>query len=88
MLVFVALQCSPAAAFAAPAGSCAAGIRAPEPVAERRLATIGTTPVASTVPVQAGRAYLVEVEEQGNDALVEVLDPARRVIARSDHPER
>ena len=38
--------------------------------------------------VQPGHTYLIEVEERGNDALVEVLDSKREVIARADHPER
>lgn len=36
----------------------------------------------------AGGVYLLEVEEQGNDALVEVLDSNSQLITRADHPER
>ena len=35
-----------------------------------------------------GHVYLIEVDQRDNDALVEVLDPKNKVIARADHPER
>ncbi|MBS0378642.1 MAG: CHAT domain-containing protein [Proteobacteria bacterium] len=40
------------------------------------------------VSVLAGHAYLLEVHEHGNDALVELLDPEGRLLASADHPER
>jgi len=33
-----------------------------------------------------GHAYLIEVDERDNDALVEILDSKNEVIARADHP--
>ena len=35
-----------------------------------------------------GHRYLIEVDERGNDARVEVLDAANHAIATADHPER
>jgi CHAT domain-containing protein/tetratricopeptide (TPR) repeat protein len=35
-----------------------------------------------------GHTYLTQVDERGNDALVEVLDSRNQIIARADHPER
>src|SRR5579863_3761619 len=52
------------------------------------VSTHGTDPVSARFDVVPGHPYLVAVEEHGNDALVEVLDPAGEVVARADHPER
>lgn len=41
----------------------------------------------ATFAVIPGHAYLIEVEERENDALVEVLDPDGSVLAQSDEPE-
>jgi len=35
-----------------------------------------------------GHRYLIEVDERGNDARVELLDTANHAIATADHPER
>lgn len=55
---------------------------------DRRLPTRGTGPVQLSVSGLPGHRYLIEVEESGNDALVEVLDSAGRLATRADHPER
>lgn len=52
------------------------------------LRTQGVSPAAAEVPVVPGHSYLIQVEERGNDALVEVLDPRSQIVARADHPER
>ncbi len=57
-------------------------------MADRVLKTLGTEPVAVELAVAPGRAYLIEVEERGNDALVEVRDAQDRAVTRADHPER
>ncbi len=40
------------------------------------------------IPLIAGHTYLIQVEERGNDALIEVLDSKSHTVARADHPER
>ncbi|HXY96817.1 MAG TPA: CHAT domain-containing tetratricopeptide repeat protein [Steroidobacteraceae bacterium] len=45
-------------------------------------------PAQAGLALSPGHVYLLQVAEQGNDALVEVLDSNSRLIARSDHPER
>src|SRR4029077_14391680 len=52
------------------------------------LQTLGTEPSQTEIPLPPGRAFLLEVEERGNDAVLEVLDPESHLIARADHPER
>jgi len=52
------------------------------------LQTLGTKPAAARFSVIPGHAYLIEVAETDNDALVEVLDPRDQAMARADHPER
>ncbi|MGO9803642.1 MAG: CHAT domain-containing protein [Steroidobacteraceae bacterium] len=49
---------------------------------------MGIEPAEAVLAVVPGHSYLVQVDEQGNDALVEVLDPKNQLIARADHPER
>ena len=56
--------------------------------APRLLRTVGTEPTQVEVALRPGRAYLLQVDERGNDALAEVLDSKNQVLARSDHPER
>lgn len=76
--------------WALPAGasaSCNAALGAPA-LADGPLKTVGTGPAATRIEVLPGHAYLVEVDERDNDALVEILDSANHVIARADHPER
>jgi CHAT domain-containing protein/tetratricopeptide (TPR) repeat protein len=81
---------SPLARGAAPAPvpSCSAALAAARPIFDQRLAIVGTLPTEASIPGTAARDWLLEVREQGNDAIVEVLDSADRLIARSDHPER
>jgi CHAT domain-containing protein/tetratricopeptide (TPR) repeat protein len=57
-------------------------------VAASPLRTRGTEPAAAHVLLVPRHAYLVEVDERDNDALVEVLNSSNQVIARADHPER
>jgi CHAT domain-containing protein/tetratricopeptide (TPR) repeat protein len=51
------------------------------------LTTAGTLSVAADLALTASHSYLVEAEESGNDALLEVVEQGR-VIALADHPER
>ena len=57
-------------------------------MASAALRILGTEPAIVDFAVQPGHAYLIEVEERDDDALVEILDSKRQVIARADHPER
>ena len=50
--------------------------------------TQGLDPVTVSLLLTAGKTWLLEVEEAGNDALVEVLDVTGAVVARADNPER
>ncbi len=67
--------------------SCSAVLGAPT-FAQGPVSTHGTDPVKVRLDVVPGHPYLVEVEERGNDVLVEVVDSAENVVARADHPER
>jgi CHAT domain-containing protein len=67
--------------------SCSAVLGAPT-FTQGPVSTLGTDPVKVRFDVVPGHPYLVEVEERGNDVLVEVLDSAENVVARADHPER
>ncbi len=69
------------------APSCASALGTPV-AAEVSLRTVGRKPSTAVVSVLAGHTYLIQVEEHGNDALIEVLDLASRIVARADHPER
>jgi CHAT domain-containing protein len=52
------------------------------------LKTLGTEPATAGLAVVPGHAYLIEVDERDNDALVEILDSKNEVLVRADHPER
>jgi CHAT domain-containing protein len=67
--------------------SCSAVLGAPT-FTQGPVSTHGTDPVKIRFDVVPGHPYLVEVEERGNDVLVEVVDSAENVVARADHPER
>ena len=67
--------------------SCTGALGAPAVLAGA-LTTLGTEPAAARFVVVPGHAYLIEVDERDNDALVEVLDSKNQAIARADHPER
>ena len=67
--------------------SCISTLGAPA-VAEGPLGTRGTQPATAHVLLVPRHAYLVQVDERDNDALVEVLNSRNQVIARADHPER
>ena len=88
-LATLALTAWPAfAAFAAAAeGSCVRALGAPA-LPDRVSRTLGTEPSGVALAVAPGHEYLIEVDEQGNDALVEVRDAKDQVLARADHPER
>jgi CHAT domain-containing protein len=66
--------------------SCTRALGAP--LTRGPLKTLGTEPAAADFAVVPGHAYLIEVEERDNDALVEILDSKNEVMARADHPER
>jgi CHAT domain-containing protein/tetratricopeptide (TPR) repeat protein len=66
--------------------SCRVALGAPTRVIGP-LTTAGTLPVAADLALTASHSYLVEAEESGNDALLEVVEQGR-VIALADHPER
>lgn len=55
--------------------------------APKLLRTVGTEPAQVELGLPPGRSYLLEVDEQGNDARLEILDSQNRLIARADHPE-
>lgn len=67
-------------------GSCSRALAAPA-AAARVLRTLGTEPSHVELGLAPGHAFLIEVNEQGNDALVEVLDSKSQLIARADRPE-
>jgi CHAT domain-containing protein len=67
--------------------SCA-DVVASHAVAGGALETHGTEPATLVARLAPGHEYLVEVRERDRDALVELLDPNGRVMARADHPER
>jgi len=67
--------------------SCTQALQTPA-FAARPLQTIGTTPAGTTLALVSGRTYLIEIREQGNDAVGEILDSNGRVLVRADHPER
>jgi CHAT domain-containing protein/tetratricopeptide (TPR) repeat protein len=66
--------------------SCTGALGAPAATAPLR--TLGIEPAAARFPAAPGHAYLVQVDEHDNDALVEVLDSRNQTLARADHPER
>ena len=72
---------------AATEGSCTQSLGAPAAAAPL-LQTLGTEPSQTEITLPPGRAFLIEVEERGNDAVLEVLDPESHLLARADHPER
>jgi CHAT domain-containing protein/tetratricopeptide (TPR) repeat protein len=67
--------------------SCTRALGAPA-VTEGPLRTLGREPAAQHFLPVSGHAYLIQVEERDNDALVEVLDSRNQTVARADHPER
>jgi CHAT domain-containing protein/tetratricopeptide (TPR) repeat protein len=67
--------------------SCTAALGTPAFTAGP-LKILGTVPVGAELSLQAGHAYLIEVQERDNDALVEILGAESKVIAQADHPER
>jgi CHAT domain-containing protein len=67
--------------------SCTAAL-GPSAVSSGPLKTLGTQPVTVELALQSGHSYLIDVDEKGNDLLVEVLDSKNGVMARADHPER
>ncbi len=81
----VVLAAGSSRATAAP--SCASELGTP-PAKAGSLSTHGTTPATVELTVVPGHTYLIEVTEQGNDALVEIVDTKRGIVARADHPER
>lgn len=48
----------------------------------------GLTPVTAEIAVTAGHSWLIEVREQGNDAILEILDMSGQVVLRTGHPEQ
>jgi len=75
------------ASWAATDNSCTHALGAAAGAA-KLLRTLGTEPAQAEVPLPPGRVYLLEVDEQGNDALLEVLDSKNHLITRADDPER
>ena len=94
MARYLAGQCLLAAiVLAGWAATCTAGTSCtsalgPPAVTEGPLKTLGTEPAMAGFAVAPGHAYLIEVDERDNDALVEVLDSKNEVMVRADHPER
>ena len=75
------------AAAAAPADSCSRSLGTPAGTV-RLLKTLGKQPSQAELALVPGHTWLLEVVEQGNDALVEVLGSKNLLVARADHPER
>src|SRR5438874_2837630 len=75
-------------AASAAAGTSCTSVLGPAAVTEGPLRTLGTDPAMASIALVPGHAYLIEVDERDNDALVEILDSKNEVMARSDHPER
>ena len=73
---------------ATPIACCADILKSEKPASQRHLATLGTTPVQTTIALAPGHDWLIEAREQGNDATVEVRDSMGRLTAEADHPER
>jgi CHAT domain-containing protein len=73
---------------AAPAPEASCSDLFGRPYLEQRLITRGTTPAQMSIALPPGRAWLIEVREQGNDALVEIQDSSGHLLAEADHPER
>lgn len=71
---------------AAPADSCSSASGTAAGPA-RLVKTLGKEPSQVELALAPGHSYLLEVEEQGNDALVEVVDSKNLIVARADHPE-
>jgi CHAT domain-containing protein/tetratricopeptide (TPR) repeat protein len=67
--------------------SCTAALGAPA-LASGPLKTLGTQSTTVDFAVRPGHDYLIEVEERGNDARVEVVDSRGLMRVRADHPER
>ena len=82
------LLCPTGTASAAPDSACSTSVAALPAIEDRRLPTRGTGSAQLSVSGLPGHQYLVEVEERGNDALVEVFDSAGHPGTRADHPER
>src|SRR3989440_7465534 len=70
------------------AGTSCTSALGPAAVTEGPLKTLGTEPATAGLAVVPGHAYLIEVDERDNDALVEILGSKNEVIVRADHPER
>jgi hypothetical protein len=70
------------------AGTSCTTTLGPAAVTAGPLKTLGTEPATAGLAVMPGHAYLIEVDERDNDALVEVLDSKNEIMVRADHPER
>ena len=68
--------------------SCSDMLGAAGPFFRQRVETHGTQAVQASVALPPGREWLIEVREQGNDALVEIRDATGEIVAQADHPER
>jgi hypothetical protein len=68
--------------------SCSELLQIKRAYLHQRLITRGTLPDQTSITLAPGREWLIEAREQGNDALVELLDPTGLVLAQADHPER
>lgn len=78
---------APVNTHAAASASCIRALGAPT-VILAPLKTVGSESVTADLSVAPEHTWLIEVGEQGNDAVVEVLESKGQVLARSDHPER
>lgn len=72
----------------APGAGCTQVLDGSRPYFRARLVTVGTQAAQTRIGIAPGHEWLIEAREQGNDAVVEVLDGAGRVLAQADHPER
>ena len=63
-------------------------LEAAGPFFQQRVETRGTEAAQAVVALPTGREWLIEVREQGNDAVLEIRNATGQVVAQADHPER
>ncbi len=68
--------------------TCSDNLGEGRPSFHRQLITRGTDSAEATTTLTPGHEWLLEVREQGNDAVVEIRDAADHLLAQADHPER
>jgi CHAT domain-containing protein len=88
LCVAFGVACGPSVSRAAAPQNCSAAIGSLPQLQSATARLVGRQPVVWTLAAPSGQERLVEVALAGNDALVEIVAGDKRVIGRSDHPER